>query len=139
MIMKKIPKKYMFFGSYENGSGRARSPAGRELNSLTLKEIACPACGKKCLEQGFNSSGIDSCIGIYYVECNHCEWQCHPNTDCCDCGENIVAFKDWLEAFELMGRPKSLLSEDINLWFYPEGEWREKVREKFKKQNDLYR
>lgn len=122
---KTIPKKYMFKGSYEKGGFRDVSPIGKELAKIPLEEIECPCCGKKYLE--IKNYGEPYVYEKYVVECNHCYWQ-NPTGFIGDYGEAPCEFKDWLEAFYILGKPKGKVNEDLTLYFYPEGEWREKER-----------
>lgn len=122
---KTIPKKYMFQGSYGNGGFRDISPVGKELNKKPLEKIECPCCGKKYLEiKNYSEPYV---YEKYIVECNHCYWQT-PTGFIGDYGEAPCEFKYWLEAFYLLGKPKEKVNEDLTLFFYPEGEWREKER-----------
>ena len=128
---KTIPKKYMFKGSYENGGFRDVSPIGKELANIPLEEIECPNCGKKHLEiLDYSEPYVRD---EFIVECTHCYWQ-SPTGFIGDYGEAPCEFKDWLEAFYLLGRPKGKVNEDLTLYFYPEGEWREKEREEKEKE-----
>jgi DNA-binding transcriptional regulator YiaG len=128
---KEIPKKYMFKGSYEGGSFREISPIGKEINKKTLEEIECPCCGKRYLEiKNYSEPYV---FEKYIVECNHCYWQT-PTGFIGDYGEAPSEFKWWLEAFHLLGRPKEKVNEDLTLFFYPEGEWREKEKEEREKE-----
>lgn len=128
---KSIPEKYMFHGSYENGGSRKCSPIAAELNKLTLEEIACPKCGEKHLYQCFDE--IMTGIGNYWIGCDSCGWTA-PIGKSTDCGETICELKDWLEVFELLGRPTDRLNENLILELYPtENGWRDKIREEFNK------
>ncbi len=130
---KSVPKEYMFHGSYESGGSRRCSPIASKLNKLTLDEITCPKCGEKCLVQHFNE--IMMGIGDYWISCDNCDcdWTAPIGTSS-DCGENICELRDWLEAFELLGRPADRLDENLILEFYPtENGWRDKIQEEYDK------
>lgn len=129
--MKTIPKKYMWRGSYENGGYRKLSPIGQELQNKTLEEIECPCCGHKDLE--LLDYG-DDLYSEYQVECYNCYWQPHTER-LSDYGEAVCPFKEWLEAWYLLGRPKTRIGEDLRLEFYPDEEWREAVRNYWSKEN----
>jgi hypothetical protein len=128
---KTIPKKYMFKGSYENGGFRDVSPVGKELAKIPFREIECPNCGQKHLE--ILDYGEPCVCDKFIVECTHCYWQT-PTGFIGDYGEAPCEFKYWYEAFCLMGKPKERVNEDLTLYFYPEGEWREKEREEIEKE-----
>lgn len=132
-IKTEIPEEYMFKGSYEGGGGRTISPIGQEINKKKLEEIECPCCGEKSLR--IKDYGFDSMFPEYQVGCDYCDWD-SPTGTLSDYGEAPCEFKCWLEAFELLGRPKERVTEDLTLIFYPEGEWREKEREERKKHNE---
>ena len=121
----KIPKKYMWQGSYEKGGYRTKSPIGKEIDKKKLEEIECPCCGAKNLR--IKDYGCDSMFPEYQVGCDSCDWD-SPTGTITDYGEAPCEFKWWLEAFELLGRPVEKVNEDLTLYFYPEGEWREKER-----------
>ena len=127
--MKTIPEAYMLKGSYESGGCRTISPIGRELYNKKLKELECPCCGQKALYQHFNE--IMMAIGEYYIDCENCDWLC-PTEPLSDCGENIAELKEWLEAWHLLGKPKDRINEDLTLEFYPEGEYRDAIRNEVK-------
>ena len=123
--IKQIPKKYMTRGSYEGGGIRSISPIGLKLENLSLEELECPNCGQKNLYQHFENYMMG--IGNYHIDCENCEWDSPATIDSSDCGDNIAELKSWLEAFYLMGKPKDKLNEDLTFYFYPEGEYRDKV------------
>lgn len=130
---KSVPEQYMFHGSYEHGGGRRCSPVALSLSKLTLDEIECPCCGKKDLRLSFDE--IVMGIGDYYISCDNyeCEWTAPIGTSS-DCGEIICELKGWLEVFELLGRPKDRLNENLVLELYPtENGWRDKIREEYNK------
>lgn len=132
--MKKIPKKYMVQGSYENGGWRKVSPIGQELQHKPLEELECPCCGEKAFYQHFDEFMMG--IGDYYITCDNCDWAC-PTGSLMDCGETICELKEWLEAWYLLGKPRDRIDEDLTLEFYPEGEYREAMRnEKNKEYGD---
>lgn len=123
--MKRIPKKYMFKASRNGGKTRIMSPIGIDLAKKPLEEIKCPCCGEKSLKIGqFGDFGFSD---AYKVTCDSCDWDC-PTDYNSDCGEVVSELKRWLEAFKLLGRPAEKVNEDLTLYFYPEGEWREKER-----------
>lgn len=123
--VKQIPKKYMTKGSSERGGMRTISPIGIEIRKKKLEELECPCCGDKNLRNAnFGDFGFSD---AYRVTCDSCDWTC-PTEPISDCGEAIGEFKEWLEAFSLMGKPEERLEEDLTLYFYPEGEWREKMK-----------
>lgn len=122
-MSKTIPKKYMWQGNHKTGGHRPLSPIALKLDKQKLSEIPCPKCGEVSLrnmmfeEFMFNET--------YQVGCDDCDWMC-PTTPLNDCGESISEFKEWLEAFTLLGKPKDRLGEDLTLLFYPE-DWRAEV------------
>ena len=120
-----IPKEYMFKGSYGNGGGRTVSPVGVELSKKMLEDLECPCCGEKAFYQHFNEVMMG--IGEYYITCDCCDWEC-PVGSLSDCGENVAELKEWLEAFELLGKPKERVNEDLTLLFYPDDGWRDSIR-----------
>jgi transcription elongation factor Elf1 len=120
--MKKIPKKYMYKGTSSHGGTRSISPIGQELNALDLEVIDCPCCGKK--ELVLSSFSYSSDFPEYQVCCDSCDWSCPLSLS--DCGEAIVLFKNWLEAYKLLGEPKDKLKEDLTLYFYPDDWFDEK-------------
>lgn len=130
--LSKIPEKYMFKGSYGKGGGRTVSPIGIELGKKMLEELECPCCGEKAFYQHFNEFMMG--IGEYYITCENCDWTC-PTGPLSDCGENIAELKEWLEAFELLGKPTEKVNEDLTLFFYPDDGWRESIRKWKEKQN----
>lgn len=123
--MKKIPKKYMFQGSYEGGGWRKISPIGTEINNKALEELECPCCGSKDLRVGDYGDGW--LLEEYQIVCDNCDWQ-PPTERLSDYGEATCPFRMWLEAWYLLGKPKNRINEDLTLEFYPEGEWREAER-----------
>lgn len=123
--MKKIPKKYMFVGSYNGGAVRIPSPIGQELYGKKLEELECPCCGHKDLE--VRDYGDGWLLEEYQVVCDNCDWQ-PPTERLSDYGEATCPFREWLEAWYLLGKPKSRINEDLTLEFYPEGEFREAIK-----------
>ena len=132
-IKTEIPEEYMLKVSYEGGGGRTISPIGQELNKKTLEELECPCCGEKNLRIANFGYRRFSDSDAYQVICDSCDWRT-PTGTIGDYGEAPCEFKYWLEAFELLGRPKERVNEDLTLLFYPEGEWREKEREEREKE-----
>ena len=141
--MNNIPKKYMWqtrkinkeFSNTlgEEISYRNNSPIGNELSKMKIYEICCPKCGKKELDyriETVNSkSGFD--IPLYRVVCTDdaCDWKCPVALT--DIGEAFAEFKTWMEAYMLMGKPISLVNENLILEFYPKGEFREQARKEY--------
>lgn len=131
---KSIPKEFMAKGTFENGGYRKSSPIGVQFRNMTLDEIRCPKCGQTNLVQYFNE--IMMGIGTYYIGCDGCDWRSPKTLDGSDCGDNVAEFKEWLEAFYLLGAPKDRLDEDLTLEFYLEGEYRDKMREYISNRED---
>ena len=138
--MKSIPKKYMWktrkvSKEFSNTLGeeisyRDNSPIAIELSKMKISEICCPKCGKKYLDYRIEThttkSGFD--IPLYRVVCtdDDCNWKCPVALS--DIGEAFAEFKTWMEAYLLMGKPISLVNENLILEFYSEGELREQAR-----------
>lgn len=122
--MKKIPKKYMFAGSYNGGAVRIPSPIGTELYHKKLEDIECPCCEEKDLRVADYGDGW---ITEYQVVCDSCDWR-SPTESLSDYGEATCPFREWLEAWYLLGKPKDRINEDLTIEFYPEGEFREAIK-----------
>lgn len=131
---KQIPKKYMYRGSYENGGHRTCSEVGKLLHNTSLDELRCPNCGEYRLVQHFDEYLMG--IGNYYISCDSCSWRSHAHLDNSDCGDNIGEFKNWLEAFYLLGCPKNRIDEDVSLDFYPTDEWKQKIIQYYENNNN---
>ena len=141
--MKTIPKKYMwkirktskeFYDTLgEELSYRDISPIGQELSKMKINEICCPKCGKKYLDYRIEThttkSGFD--IPLYRVVCtdDDCNWKCPVALS--DIGEAFVEFKTWMEAYMLMGKPISLVNENLILEFCPEGPLKEEMKKEY--------
>lgn len=132
--ISEIPVEYRWKGSAAGSASRSRSPVARILDDLTLDELRCPKCGEKSLYQHFNEYMMG--IGTYWIDCENCDWAPPESTNSSDCGDNICELKEWLEAYELLGRPKDKLDEDLRLYFYPEGDFREEMRRRFEKMRE---
>lgn len=122
--MKTIPKKYMWKGSYKSGAIRTFSSIRKELNNKQLNEIECPYCGNKNLRIAYYKDYAD--MSQYGITCDSCDWTLPRSIS--DYGEIIILLRDWLEAYHLLGKPKDRIKEDLTLEFYPEGEFREAIR-----------
>lgn len=102
------------------GRGRKCSPEGNELRDKSLKELQCPECGSSDL---FNKPVDDDSLNhlydpeYYVVKCGCCGWTC-PVEPLEDVGEVVAAFKEWLEAWYLMGRPMAFLTCDCTRFFH---------------------
>ena len=56
----------------------------------------------------------------------NCDW--HSPTECLsDYGEATYPFREWLEAWYLLGKPKKRINENLIFEFYPEGEYRNAI------------
>ena len=123
-----IPKEYMVQGSYESGGCRKISPIGIKLRNKPLEEIECPCCGNKDLRVGDYGDGWNI---EYQVVCDTCDWH-SPTEQLSDYGEATCPFREWLEAWYLLGKPEDRINEDLTLEFYPEGEYRETMRKELR-------
>lgn len=130
-----IPEEYMYRGSFENGAIRTPAPFTREFDEMKLEEFECPCCGVKNLR--LYKSGSDFFGWNYLVGCDNCDWEM-PTPPISDNGDAIGEFKSWLEAYTLMGKPRDKLNEDLTAYFYPDGEWREKVLNSWREEYPEY-
>lgn len=124
----KVPEEYLFHRDSGGKIIRKLSPKGEDIDQRQLEDIFCPFCGEQSLRHDYDSPSQ------HYVRCEHesCIWMCPGGyADCYE--ESAKGTKEWVEVFHLIGRPKELENEDITLLLFPEGEWREEVRERRKR------
>lgn len=137
--MCKIPEEYMWKVINEEDDIREStgcrdiSPVGLELREKKVSEISCPKCGKKHLivfvEDFTTPKGLE--FDLYRVRCEEegCDWKCPIAS--VDNGDAVGEFKTWYEAFELMGKPVDKVDENLILYLYPEGPYRDAAQQDY--------